>query len=30
MLEKFAELLEQGQYVYLPDELTGLIDRDDL
>jgi len=30
MLENFAELLEQGQYVYLPDELTGLIDRDDL
>ena len=30
MLENFAELLERGQYVYLPDELAGLIDRDDL
>ena len=29
-LAEFAELLERGQYVYLPDEFVGLIDRDDL
>ena len=30
MLKNFADHLERGQYVYLPDELAGLIDRDDL
>lgn len=30
LLAEFAAQLEQGRYVYMPDELVGLIDRDDL